>query len=67
MGSLWRAQCDLSHSPQTNVICERFRQTIQNEFYASAFRGKLYRSLDELQADVDEWVESYNAEGTHSG
>jgi transposase InsO family protein len=24
--------------PQTNGLCERFHQTIQNEFYASAFR-----------------------------
>ncbi len=54
-------------SPQTNGICERFHQTIQNEFYASAFRRKLYRTLDELQADVDTWMETYNAERTHSG
>lgn len=54
-------------SPQTNGICERFHQTIQNEFYASAFRRKLYRNLEELQADADEWVQSYNEERTHSG
>jgi transposase InsO family protein len=54
-------------SPQTNGICERFHQTIQNEFYASAFRRKLYHSIEEIQADVDEWMESYNAERTHSG
>ena len=54
-------------SPQTNGICERFHQTIQNEFYASIFRRKLYRSLDELQSDADEWVRSYNEERTHSG
>jgi transposase InsO family protein len=54
-------------SPQTNGICERFHQTIQNEFYASAFRRKLYRSLDELQVDVDAWLEGYNTERTHSG
>jgi hypothetical protein len=54
-------------SPQTNGICERFHQTIQNEFYASAFRRKLYHSLNELQADVDAWMQSYNAERTHSG
>lgn len=28
-------------SQQTHGICERFHQTIQNEFYASAFRRKL--------------------------
>ena len=54
-------------SPQTNGICERFHQTIQNEFYASAFRRKLYTSLEQLQADVDVWMEGYNAECTQSG
>ena len=54
-------------SPQTNGICERFHQTIQNEFYASAFRRKLYHSVEQLQVDVDEWVTSYNEERTHSG
>ena len=56
-----------ARSPQTNGICERFHQTIQNEFYASAFRRKLYHSLAELQADVDGWMEGYNAERTHTG
>ena len=32
-------------SPQTNGICERFHRTIQNEFYATAFRRKMYHSL----------------------
>lgn len=54
-------------SPQTNGICERFHQTIQNEFYASAFRRKLYHSLEQLQADLDAWMDLYNAERTHSG
>jgi len=54
-------------SPQTNGICERFHQTIQNEFYASAFRRKLYQSVEQLQVDVDEWVTSYNEERTHTG
>lgn len=54
-------------SPQTNGICERFHQTIQNEFYASAFRRKIYTSIEQLQQDVDAWMETYNAERTHSG
>ena len=54
-------------SPQTNGICERFHQTIQNEFYASAFRRKIYHSLEQLQADVDAWVKDYNCQRTHSG
>ncbi len=54
-------------SPQTNGICERFHRTIQDEFYAIAFRKKIYSSLEELQKDLDEWLEWYNKERTHSG
>lgn len=54
-------------SPQTNGICERFHRTIQDEFYAVAFRKKLYRSLEELQQDLDNWLRYYNIERTHSG
>jgi transposase InsO family protein len=53
--------------PQTNGICERFNQTVKNEFYAVAFRKKLYRSLEELQNDLDAWVDYYNNERPHSG
>ena len=54
-------------SPQTNGICERFHRTIQEEFYSTAFRKKLYRTLDELQADLDAWLREYNEERSHSG
>ena len=40
---------------------------MQDEFYGVAFRKKLYRTLEELQADVDQWVEQYNKERPHSG
>lgn len=53
--------------PQTNGICERFHQTIQNEFYATAFRKKIYNSLEEIQNDLDEWLVYYNNERPHSG
>ena len=54
-------------SPQTNGICERFHQTLQNEFYANAFRRKVYHCLEELQSDVDTWIHHYNHDRTHSG
>jgi transposase InsO family protein len=53
--------------PQTNGICERFHRTIQEEFYATAFRKKLYHGLEELQVDLDEWMREYNLTRTHSG
>lgn len=53
--------------PQTNGICERFHQTIQNEFYATAFRKKVYSSLSELQEDVEKWLLEYNEQRTHTG
>jgi hypothetical protein len=53
--------------PQTNGICERFHKTILQEFYQVAFRKKLYRSLEELQSDLDAWIEHYNTERTHEG
>ncbi len=54
-------------SPQTNGICERFHKTIEDEFYATAFRKKLYHSLEEIQQDLDEWLEDYNLNRTHQG
>lgn len=53
--------------PQTNGICERFHRTIQDEFYSIAFRKKIYTTIEQLQVDLDEWVEQYNRERTHTG
>ena len=54
-------------SPQTNGICERFHRTVQDEFYAIAFRKKIYSSIEELQSDLDLWMEKYNKQRSHSG
>ena len=40
---------------------------MQDEFYSVAFRKKLYRSLEELQADLDQWTNDYNQNRPHSG
>jgi transposase InsO family protein len=53
--------------PQTNGICERFHKTMLNEFYRVAFRKKIYRTLDELQHDLDGWVQEYNTQRSHQG
>ena len=53
--------------PQSNGICERLHRTMQEEFYAIAFRKKLYDNLELLQQDLDEWIQYYNNERPHSG
>ncbi len=70
---LYLAINDIDHtktkamSPQTNGICERFHKTILNEFYQVTFRKKLYGSMEELQKDLDEWMDYYNNHRTHQG
>ena len=54
-------------SPQTNGICERFHKTVQQEFYAVTFRKKIYKSIEELQHDLDQWLQHYNNQRTPSG
>ena len=53
--------------PQTNGSVERLNQTIQEEFYQVAFRKKLYRTLDEIQVDLDAFMDYYNNERTNQG
>ncbi|HFC97436.1 MAG TPA: transposase [Thermosulfurimonas dismutans] len=70
---LFLALNDIEHTktkaknPQTNGICERFHRTIKEEFYSIALRRKLYRSLEELQEDLDLWIEKYNRQRPHQG
>jgi transposase InsO family protein len=70
---LYLAVEDVDHSrtrtkrPQTNGICERFHKTLLDEFYRVAFRKKVYRSIDELQADLDLWITDYNRHRSHQG
>jgi transposase InsO family protein len=53
--------------PQTNGICERFHKTILQEFYQTAFRKKIFKTIEELQADLDLWLVEYNERRTHQG
>ena len=53
--------------PQTNGAVERLNQTIQDEFYSVAFRKKLYRTVEELQADLDVDVQASTRERPNQG
>ena len=70
---LYLALEDIDHSrtkakhPQTNGICERFHRTIQEEFYCVTFRKKIYETLEQLQTDLDTWINDYNNSRTHTG
>ena len=70
---LYLAVEDIDHSrtkaksPQTNGIVERFHKTMLDEFYRVVFRKKIYKSIDELQVDLDAWMTEYNEVRSHQG
>ena len=70
---LYLAINDIEHTktkarhPQTNGIVERFHKTMLQEFYQTTFRKKLYKTVEELQTDLDAWMNFYNTERTHQG
>lgn len=49
------------------VLQPCFHRTLQEEFFAVAFRKTLYESLDQLQADLDRHLEFCNWERAHQG
>lgn len=59
-------RCIKSKLPHANGLCERFHRTME-EFYQIAFRQKPYTSVEQLQQDVDDWVDSYNCTRPNSG
>ena len=54
-------------TPKTNGFVERFNRTVLDEFFREAFRKKFYASVEELQKDLDKWLEHYNKERPHRG
>jgi transposase InsO family protein len=54
-------------SPETNGFAERFHRTVQEEFFGVAFRKTFYESVDQLQTDLDAYLNFYNRERAHQG
>jgi uridine kinase len=40
---------------------------VLDEFYRVAFRKKIYRTMEELQVDLDTWLADYNERRPHQG
>ncbi len=53
--------------PWTNGACERLNRTILEEFYQVALRSKIYHSMDELNDDLNSFIDRYNCKRKHHG
>ncbi len=48
-------------------IVERLHHTMKEDFYNIKFCKNIYSSLEELQVDIDAWLQNYNNLRPHSG
>lgn len=53
--------------PRTIGFPERFNRTVLDEFFRETFRNKFYGSVEELQQDLEQWLQYYNYERPHRG
>jgi transposase InsO family protein len=53
--------------PQSNGFIERFHRTVLDEHFRVAGRTKWYESIEEMQTDLDRYLELYNTQRSHQG
>ena len=53
--------------PQSNGIVERLHRTLLDEHFRIQGRIKFYESLEEMQIDLDSYLQTYNYERAHQG
>ena len=53
--------------PQSNGFIERFHRTLLDEHLRVKGRTTWYESVDEMQADLDAYLETYNRSRPHRG
>ena len=53
--------------PQSNGYIERFHRTLLDEHLGVKGRTTWYQSVDEMQADLDAYIETYNRSRPHRG
>lgn len=54
-------------SPRTNGFVERMNRTLLDEHFRVKGREKWYTAIEEIQADLDEFLLFYNTKRTHQG
>jgi transposase InsO family protein len=54
-------------SPRTNGFVERMNRTLLEECFRVAGRTTWYERIDEIQADLDRFLDYYNLERSHQG
>ena len=53
--------------PIFNGYCERFQRTLSEEFYQRIFRIRFFKSIDDLQQSLNEYLFYYNFQRVHFG
>lgn len=53
--------------PQSNGFVERLHRTLLDEHFRIMGRTKWYEAIDEMQADLDQYLHHYNHERPHQG
>lgn len=53
--------------PQSNGFIERLHKTLLDEHFRIKGREKWYESLDEMQTDLDAYLQHYNTQRPHQG
>ena len=54
-------------SPRTNGFVERMNRTLLDEHFRIKGREKWYEGIEEIQADLDEFLNFYNLKRSHQG
>jgi transposase InsO family protein len=55
------------HTPRTNGFVERMNRTLLDECFRVAGRTTWYVEIDEIQRDLDAFIEHYNLRRSHQG
>jgi transposase InsO family protein len=55
------------HTPRTNGFVERMSRTLLDECLRVAGRTTWYVEIDEIQSDLDAFIEHYNLRRSHQG